>query len=165
MPFLIPPWWRYAALGALLLAVGISGLVYGFGLGSERLEAYIGRQAVQAGKIAKAREIVTQKVITRYVKVQGETKTVTETVEKEVTRYAETNPSLRLDSQWRMLHDHAATNTVPRTAPGPDGASGAPTAASALATVTANYAACHRTADRLDSLQEWIREQRRLSGG
>lgn len=37
--------------------------------------------------------------------------------------------------------------------------SGAPTAAQALQTVTSNYARHHRCADRLDSLQEWVREQ------
>lgn len=33
------------------------------------------------------------------------------------------------------------------------------TAAAALNTVTENYAACRRTADRLDWLQAWVREQ------
>lgn len=36
---------------------------------------------------------------------------------------------------------------------------GSPSAADALATVTGNYARHHRTADRLDCLQGWIREQ------
>lgn len=35
----------------------------------------------------------------------------------------------------------------------------APTAAEALSTVTENYAAGHRTADKLDGLQDWVRKQ------
>ena len=34
-----------------------------------------------------------------------------------------------------------------------------PKAAVALATVSANYAKHHRCADRLDSLQDWVRQQ------
>jgi hypothetical protein len=40
----------------------------------------------------------------------------------------------------------------------PEG-SASPTAADALATVTANYARHHRCGDRLDALQEWVRGQ------
>ena len=40
---------------------------------------------------------------------------------------------------------------------GPSG--GAPSAAEALGVVAGNYAAHHRTADRLDALQEWVRKQ------
>lgn len=37
--------------------------------------------------------------------------------------------------------------------------SGTPTAGDALQTVTQNYARHHVCADRLDSLQSWVREQ------
>jgi len=64
-----------------------------------------------------------------------------------------------LDPAWRLLHDAAALNAVPGDPGTADGAGGAPPAAAALSTVTANYSACHRTADRLDALQRWVREQ------
>ena len=37
-----------------------------------------------------------------------------------------------------------------------------PKAAQALATVTSNYARHHRCADRLDSLQDWVRGQMKV---
>jgi hypothetical protein len=35
----------------------------------------------------------------------------------------------------------------------------APSAAEALRALSANYAAAHRSADRLDALQDWVRRQ------
>ena len=99
------------------------------------------------------------RVVDRYVKVKGDTQVVTETITKEVVRYADANPGTCLDAGWRLLHDAAAANTVPDPGLKPDAAAGAPTAAAALQTVSANYAACWRTANRLDALQAWIREQ------
>jgi hypothetical protein len=98
-------------------------------------------------------------VVTRYIKVAGKTQTVTNTVTKEVVRYAQANPGFCLDARWGELHDAAAENVVPPTAVDPDGAARAPTAAGALETITENYGACHRTADRLEALQQWVREQ------
>lgn len=100
---------------------------------------------------------VTEKVVTRYVKVEGETRVVTNTIEKEVIRYE--NPGYCLDAAWGELHDDSAANTVSDPAGRADDTSRAPTAAGALETVTANYAACHRTADKLDALQAWVKGQ------
>jgi hypothetical protein len=96
------------------------------------------------------------------VKVKGDTRTVTQTVEKEVIKYVDTNPGHCLDSTWGLLHDAAAANTVSTPAGRADGAGGAPTAAEALQAVTDSYAGCHRTADRLDALQAWVLEQAKV---
>lgn len=98
-------------------------------------------------------------MVTRYIKVKGDTEVVTQTITKEVVRYAEANPGYCLDAGWRLLHDNAARNAIPDPGVKPDGEGGAPTAATAIQTVTGNYAACNRTADRLDALQAWVREQ------
>lgn len=78
----------------------------------------IGRQQVltenqdAALKIITKQGAVTERVVTQYVKVAGKTQVVTETVEKEIVKYAETNSGLCLDAQWRSLHDSAANNAV-----------------------------------------------------
>lgn len=155
-------WQRLVIYG--LLIVGFAGTCAGWGYmkGVERLYAYQAKQATQAVKILVKQGEATERVVIRYVKVQGATRTVTETVEKEVVRYVETNPGPCLDVKWRRLHDSAAANTLPETAPGVDASGGAPTAAQAIETVTASYAACHRTADRLTGIQEWIIEQEKV---
>lgn len=157
LPFSVPTWAIYAGLTAgVMLFVGWQGYL----LGSAKLDRYKTAQLQQATKLYMAREKVTERVVNHYIKVKGETKTVTETVEKEVIRYADSNPGFTLDVGWRLLHDGAALNVIPSAGFLLDGKGGtAPRAAVALATVTENYAACHRTADRLDALQEWVRGQ------
>lgn len=148
---------RYLIYG--LVAVMLLGVAWGKGyiMGSQRLEDYIGGQAKEATRINTARGKVTEKVVVKYVKVKGATQTVTEYVDREVIKYANTTHCL--DAGWGRLHDAAAVNAVPGTPGAPDGKVGAPQADTALKTVTQNYAACHRNADKLDGLQEWVREQ------
>lgn len=152
-------WQRLLVYGLLVLAVVGLLVGYGYHKGSQRLFEYQAEQARESARIVVKRAEATQKVVIRYIKVAGETKVVTETIEKETVRYAETNPGHCLDAGWRRLHDSAALNAVPGPAGRTDGEGGAPQAATALQAVTANYAACHRTADRLDALQQWARSQ------
>lgn len=150
---------KWAVIALLVLSFGVACWVKGNQHGTAKLTDYIGKQAIEKARIAKARDIVTEKVVTKYIAVQGKTKVVTNTIEKEVVRYAEANPGLCLDARWRVLHDDAAANRLPSPGLQPDATSGAPKAAEALEGVTENYAACHRTADRLDALQSWVRSQ------
>lgn len=155
---LLNPW-------ILLVLASALGLAWfkGYQVGADKLEAYRTAQFEAASKINGQRAAVTEKIVTRYIKVKGDTEIVTRTIENEVTRYAESNPGRTLDGAWRVFHDAAAANTVPDPARIPYGAAGAPPgAAEALGTVTANYAACHRTADRLEALQGWVSEQGKI---
>jgi hypothetical protein len=153
---LLNPW-------ILLVVAAASGWLWlqGYKVGAAKLEAYRAEQLKQATVINQRRAEVTERVVTKYItKVVPQTQIVTETVEKEVIRYAENNHGLCLDGAWRVLHDDAALNRIPAAGLQPDGAGRTPPrAAVALATVTENYAACHRTADRLDALQEWVKGQ------
>ena len=150
---------RVGVVALIALSLFAYGWFKGNEHGTEKLNKYIGEQAVEAVRIAKGREKVTTEVVTKYVAVRGKTEVVTKTVEKEVVRYAESNPGFCLDLAWRVLHDDAAANRVPDPRLKPDAASGAPKAAEALEGVTENYAACHRTADRLEAIQQWVRAQ------
>jgi len=156
------PYGMLAKWGLMALLVGAFGLwswFKGNEHGTQKLIDYQAKQAIEAVRIAKGRETVTIQMIARYVKVQGATQVVTQTVEREVVRYAEANPGFCLDPAWRVLHDAAALNSIPASPGRADAAGGAPKAAEALAGVTENYEACHRTADRLDALQGWVKQQ------
>lgn len=154
---LIPLPYRILAVAVFALALVAFGWFKGNAHGTQKLFDYKAEQATEAVRINTARNIVTEKIVKQYIKVAGETKIVTETVEKEVVRYAEANPGYCLDLEWRRLHDRAALNTVSVAGGSMDGA---PRASEAIETVTANYAACHRTADRLDALQAWVVKQK-----
>ncbi len=158
---LVPAWaWRWIAIGLLAVAVFAFGYFRGNEHGTQKLIDYQAKQAAEAVRIVTKQGEVTTKVVTEYVKVKGATQVVTQTVEKEVLKYATANPTFTLDREWRSLHDRSALNTVSSSPGGSDAQGGAPpTAAEALSTVTTNYAACNRTADRLDGLQDWVRGQ------
>lgn len=147
-------WVVYGFIAVLVIALAE---LDGYRRGERKLFEYQADQAKEGARIVVKQGKVTERVITKYVKVAGDTKVVTNTVEKEVVRYANTGNCL--DAAWGRLHDAAALNTIPSPSGGSDAASRAPAASEALQAVTASYAACHRTADRLDALQEWVRGQ------
>ena len=153
---LVPLPYRILAIGLACVALFGYGWFKGNAHGTQKLIDYQAEEAKEAVRIAKAREVVTTQVVTKYVQQAAKTQVVTQTVEKEVVRYADANPGSCLDVGWRRLHDAAATNSLPDPTPGTDAAPGA---AEALETVTANYAAAQRNADRLEALQSWVREQ------
>lgn len=150
---------RWGILAAVAVAFYAFAWYRGDMHGTQKLIDYQGKQATQAVKVITLQEAATERVVTRYVKVKGDTQVVTQTITKEVVRYADANPGTCLDAGWGLLHDAASANTVPDPGFKPDAATGAPTASAALQTVTRNYAACWRNANRLDALQGWIREQ------
>lgn len=120
MPSLLAGGWvTYAVIGGvLLLAVGWAR-VHWIHVGREQV---LRENVTAATKIVTKQGAVTVQVVKEYVKVAGKTKVVTETVEKEVIKYADQNPGMCLDIPWRVLHDAAAANTVPVDRRGADGA-------------------------------------------
>lgn len=151
---------KWGVIAALLAAFGGWAWFKGNEHGTQKLIDFKAAQAVEAVRLKEFRQVVTEKVVTKFIQVAAKTKVVTNTVHDEVIRYVETNPGYCLDARWGELHDAAADNTLPGAPGRTDGPSRAPTAAGALEAVTENYGACHRTADRLDALQEWVSEQR-----
>ena len=115
------------AIGAAVLAVVLLGMrMHWVQVGRE---AVLRENAAAAVKIVVKQGAVTEKIVRQYVKVAGATQVVTQTVEKEVVKYAQANPGLCLDTGWRLLHDRAAANAVPDPAGRPDGGLRTPPAA------------------------------------
>lgn len=87
----------------------------------------VGRQQVLAENQAAALKIITKQgvvtaeVVNHYIKVKGDTETVTNTVEKEVVKYAETNTGMCIDAGWIRLHNESAANAIPADRPNTDG--------------------------------------------
>ena len=156
----------YALLAkwGVILALGIAlfgtGWVKGNQHGTEKLTRYIGEQAIAAVKIAKAQVILTEKIRYKYITKQAEAKVVTKYIDREVTKYAESNTGVCLDPEFRRLHDAAALGIVPAATSGTDAAPGA---AETLATVKDNYAKANTAIERLIFLQEWVDKQRQLN--
>lgn len=162
---LIPP--QYAVLarillyGALILSLIAFGWVRGSHNEAKKHIAYIQKQAAEATRIAQARTVVTERVLTKYLtKTVPQTQVVTETIEKEVVRYVDAKlDTCPLSAGAVELHDAAAAKRVPNPAKSLDGAASGLAASALTEACTANYATAHKNADKLRGLQEWISEQ------
>lgn len=129
----------------------------------EGREQILRENTAAAVRIVREQGAVTERVVTKYVKVQGETKTKIEYRDREVIKYVQANlDQFPLSNAFVSLHDAAAANTVPDSASAVDGTPSAVKAAQALPTITENYSICQQTADRLRSLQEWVQAQQKV---
>lgn len=129
--FLIGNWQRFLAYGAIaILAAGMLELD-GYRRGERKLWEYQADEAKAAVVVVVKQGKVTQQIVYRYVHVREAAQVVEKVIEKEVVRYAETNPGGCLDARWRSLHDAAASG-VSDAGRGADDAGGAPAADAAL---------------------------------
>lgn len=150
---------RAAIYGVLFAAVIALAELHGYSRGEQKLFEAQAAAAVKGAKVMQARQVVTERVVLKYIKVREAAQVIEKTIEKEVVRYAEKNPGACLDAEWGGLHDAAAKNIVPDATGGVHAAGGAPKAATVIGTVTENYAKHHSCADRLDGLQAWVSAQ------
>ena len=76
----LPKWWFWTYVATCVWGAAFCVVypswpsLHGYFKGKQALYEYQAEQARQDTRIAKAREIVTTEVVTRYVKVAGETK-------------------------------------------------------------------------------------------
>jgi hypothetical protein len=153
---------RWLVLAVVLVAVVLMARLHWKQEGREEI---LRENAAAAVRIITRQGEATERVVTKYRTIVKQAEPIVQTIEKEVIRYANVNPGFCLDADWRRLHDAGALGAVPAAAGGIDAAGRtpeAPPAAVALQTVTDNYAACRRTAARLDGLQDWVREQQQV---
>ena len=122
------------------------------------------RENVQAAvRIIREQGAVTERVVTKYVKVAGETKVKREVIEKEVIKYVESGlDSCPISNRAVVLHNASAANILPPTIGPTDGAASHLATSALTKTCTENYAIHHETADRLRSLQSWVKGQQAL---
>lgn len=101
------------ALGAVLL---VGGLWFWWhtdrvDYAEDQVHAVLAQQASEGQRIAKARQVVTERVVTQLRQVEGKTKVVTEEIEKKVIEYVAANPGSNvIDAEWVRLHNAAASN-------------------------------------------------------
>ena len=163
LAFFAGPLGKWAIIGILVAAAALAGFVKGNAYGTAKLDSFIGKQATEALRIAVVRDKATARIITKYIKVAGATRVVTNTIEKEVIRYEAANlDACPLSAGARSLHDGAANNTVPDSSSTADGTPTGLKTAALVKTCPENYATYHQSADRLRSLQEWVRAQATL---
>lgn len=141
--------WYYRLLAVSLVAIALFGAGYVKGLRHEQDKQKADTIAYVL-KTQKKVDVVAQE----QAKREEHTRIVTQTVTKEVVRYVQVYPDrIELPGAWRVLHDAAASNTDPASIP----ASEAKPVddATALQTVSANYAECQRWRDQVIGWQAY----------
>jgi hypothetical protein len=156
---LVGGWQRWAVYGALAaMALGVAA-GWGYHRGIRNLWEYQAEQARAAIPVIVKQGAITERVVVEYrdrvVKVKGETQFIT----KEIVRYVPASADPVLPRGWVLLHDAAATRTIPAAPEGVDVAAPAVAASKAVEGVVENYGACHGTAIQLLTLQAWVRAQ------
>lgn len=106
---------RIALYGLLVIALVGYGFFKGNEHGTAKLDTYLAKQASETARITVARSAVTERIVTQYItKTVPQTQVVTNTVENEVIKYVDANPTgMCIDARWLGLHNSAASNTLP----------------------------------------------------
>ena len=158
---------KWGVIAALALSMCTFVWIKGNQHGTQKLIDYQAAQALEAVKIVTKQGAVTERVVKQYQDRVVVRAGATQTIEKEVVKYVDSKPlalACMLDSQWVRLHD-AAASSIPPSSESTDGAAGTVNAATALSTITANYARANRNADKLEALQGWVTEQLKATNG
>lgn len=159
----IAPWLFGAliAVGSLLVTYS-AGKKAGEAIARAELVAYKEKQAALEAATERARDldrirraersdVIVEEVIVEVEKLR----TVYRNITKEVTVYVPSD-SCALPPGWRLLHDAAAEGRNPEPPGSPDAAP--VEAQDAAITVIENYESCRVNAERLEGLQQWVRE-------
>lgn len=120
--FFLGNWQRFAVYAGVAAVLLGAAWFHGYTRGEIKLFEYQADQAKSGIKIVVKQGAVTERVVTKYIKVQEATQNAANGIRNEVNRYAQTNPGACLDDDWRRLHDAAALGSLPPSSASPDGA-------------------------------------------
>lgn len=146
--------WRIHAYGEARYEAGQAATQAEWDKAVERGRNEVERLKGEAGKVTVRTEIQYLDRV-KVIKEKGDA------IVREVPVFVPAG-SPDLPAGFRLLHDAAAANAAVPEAAGIAHAAAVP-AQDAAATVAGNYAIAHENAERLTSLQAWVREQCRLN--
>lgn len=162
---LIP--WHYRLLAVILLAVALIGFgwVKGAGHVQGQWDAAVDKQEAQQARVRVRQAEVTVKVVTKYVDRIQVIREKGDVIIKEFPAYVtpESDARCTINAGFVRLHDAAAANEVPGPARIADAAPSGIALSTVAGTVAENYQRCHENAAQLTLLQEWVREQAKVS--
>jgi hypothetical protein len=156
------PLWVWLTLGLLGAGLFYGHLRYNAGQADvqAKWDESTARGKVEVERLKSEAGKVTVRVETKTVEVVKTVKVKGDTIVRQVPIYISRDLP-ELPGAFRVLHDAAATGTVPDPA---DFSDAAPVAPQDVASTTGdNYTACRVNAAALTGLQEWVREQHALN--
>ena len=150
---------------AILLAFGL--YMEGGVSNQEKWEARVAEVKLEMAKKDAASAEATTKVVTKYVTVDRIVKEKGDAILKEVPKFISKDADAQcvVPNGFVLLHDSASRNEVPDSTRGVDEGASKVKLSGVAETVTTNYTTYHQVAEQLKSLQEWVKEQKRIYNG
>lgn len=96
---------KWGVIVAAMTGFCVGLIAYGENRKQREWDASLGTQAMLSASQIIAQAVNTANVEIRYIKVKGATKTVTQTVEKEVIRYVDASMSCQLSPEFERVYD------------------------------------------------------------
>lgn len=150
------PLWAQAAIAlAIFAAGGLTGWQVRSWKADHEAVKVLTRTVVVERKV---REVVDH-VVTRYVERAAQTRTIYQTITKEVPVYVtpETDRLFPLPNGFVRLHDAAAQRSLPGPPALTDGEASGIAASAAATVIASNYEACYANREQLEALQQaWL---------
>ncbi|NQD37485.1 hypothetical protein HPT27_10640 [Permianibacter sp. IMCC34836] len=155
------PWpWRLAAIASMAAGCVAFGYVKGSAAVQDHWDRTLSTETIAAAKVIVKQGQVTERIVIQYVDRVRYIRETGKAIIKEVPVYVPLDtPDLPAGFRW--LHDAAAAGTVPDPAERADAA--AVPAQTATTTVVENYTTCNTTREQVIKLQQWIREQQKIT--
>jgi hypothetical protein len=150
----------YVATFILIVSVYISGAL----LNEAKWEKEVLKKDLQISqletKAAQKTTEVVEKVVTKVIKVKGETREIIKNVPVYITK--EDDSKCDIPNSFVQLHDMAAQGKVPDSTSVPDAGTSDIKLSGVATTVSENYGTCREIREKYLGLQDWVREQEKI---
>lgn len=133
----------------------------------EKWEAKVAEVKLQMAKKDAASSDATVKVVTKYITNVEVVKEKGESIVKEIPKLitATADGQCVIPNGFVLLHDSASRNEVPDSSGVTNDAASGVKLSGVAETITENYTTYYKVAEQLKSLQEWVKEQKRVYNG
>jgi hypothetical protein len=133
----------------------------------EKWEARVAEVKLEMAKKDAASSDASVKVVTKYITNVEVVKEKGESIVKEIPKLisATADGQCVIPNGFVLLHDSASRNEVPDSSGASNETASGVKISGVGKTITENYTTYYQVAEQLKSLQEWVKEQKRIYNG
>lgn len=149
----------------ILLAFGL--FMEGGISNQEKWEARVAEVKLEMAKKDAASAEATTQVVTKYVTKVEIVKEKGDSIVKEIPKLISQDADAKcaVPNGFVLLHDSASRNEIPNTSGNANEGTSDVKISGVAKTITENYTTYYQVAEQLKSLQEWVKEQKRIYNG
>ena len=154
LKFLLPVIYRVPSMLLCIALVGFGGWLQG------RQDVLKDGQRI-VERVVEKQVVVTKTIVKKLIETQEVVRTVHDTITQQITTKDDNMCTVPESFVW--LHDAAAQNTIPDPTTRVDGTPSGISLSEAEKIIADNYTKYHLVAEQLKALQDWVREQKKLT--